>query len=157
MPDFPARCCVWNHSAAAHYTKKINSRVVHVVCFVRELQHVRGRLPRRLGSCEAAQILGCTASVNNAAEANMSVSHINAGGRRAHVPLIDSFNNSDRPAGGGACCMIGTGDEDEAEGPNSLSLGVRTRSDNNEGALMNAQLGVQAGCNRRSEAKRRRT
>lgn len=75
----------------------------------------------------------------------MSVSHINAGGCRAHVPLIDSFNNSDCPAGGGACCMMGTGEEDEAAGPSSLSLSVQTRSNNNEAGLMNVQLGVQAG------------
>lgn len=118
---------------------------MRVVCSVRVLQHARGRRHQRLGSWEATQILGCTASVNNAAAANMSVSHIDAGGCRAHVSLIDSFNNSDCPAGGGACCVMGTGEEDEAAGPNSMSLSVRTRSDNIEAVLMNVQQGVQAG------------
>lgn len=41
--------------------------------------------------------------------------------------------------------MMGTGEEDEAAGPNSLSLSVQTQSNNNEAGLMNVQLGVQAG------------
>lgn len=41
--------------------------------------------------------------------------------------------------------MMGTGEEDEAAGPNSLSLSVQTQSNNNEACLMNVQLGVQAG------------
>lgn len=41
--------------------------------------------------------------------------------------------------------MMGTGEEDEAAGPNSLSRSVQTRSNNNEAVLMNVQLGVEAG------------